>query len=194
VLALIEAGRSDVVCISALPPYAFAPARAMCKQIRERFPKLKVVVCVWGFSGDTQKAIPYPFRANSTRSPVHQPRGGRGACSGTLTTVDFRLAVAEQTQTVEITENAATVQTENGDIATTIISEQLANLPNPGNDLSFVAQLAPGAVMNTQGGYGNFEVFGLPATSNVFTYNGQYDNDPIPEPQQQRRHQLAARQ
>jgi hypothetical protein len=57
VLALIEAGRSDVVCISALPPYAFAPARAMCKQIRERFPKLKIVVCVWGFSGDAQKAI-----------------------------------------------------------------------------------------------------------------------------------------
>ncbi len=57
VLALIEAGRSDIVCISALPPYAFAPARAMCKQIRERFPKLKVVVCVWGFSGDTPKAM-----------------------------------------------------------------------------------------------------------------------------------------
>jgi predicted PurR-regulated permease PerM len=57
VLALIEAGRSDVVCISALPPYAFAPARAMCKQIRERFPKLKVVVCVWGFSGDMSKAM-----------------------------------------------------------------------------------------------------------------------------------------
>jgi predicted PurR-regulated permease PerM len=56
VLAFIEAGHSDVVCISALPPYAFAPARAMCKQIRERFPKLKVVVCVWGFSGDVQKA------------------------------------------------------------------------------------------------------------------------------------------
>lgn len=55
-IALIEAKRSDVVCISALPPYAFAPARAMCKQIRERFPKLKVVVCVWGFTGDTQKA------------------------------------------------------------------------------------------------------------------------------------------
>jgi len=28
----------------------------MCKQIRERFLKLKVVVCVWGFSGDTIKA------------------------------------------------------------------------------------------------------------------------------------------
>jgi predicted PurR-regulated permease PerM len=55
-MALIEARRSDIVCISALPPYAFAPARAMCKQIRERFPKIKVVVCVWGFSGDTHKA------------------------------------------------------------------------------------------------------------------------------------------
>jgi hypothetical protein len=52
----VDVKRSDIVCISALPPYAFAPARAMCKQIRERFPKLKVVVCVWGFSGDTQKA------------------------------------------------------------------------------------------------------------------------------------------
>jgi len=34
VLALLEPGHNDVVCISALPPYAFAPARAMCKQIR----------------------------------------------------------------------------------------------------------------------------------------------------------------
>jgi len=56
-LALIEAGPRDVVCISSLPPYAFAPAQAMCKQIRERFPKLRVMVCVWGFSGDTQKAM-----------------------------------------------------------------------------------------------------------------------------------------
>ncbi len=56
-LESIEAGPNDVVCISALPPYAFAPARAMCKQIRERFPKLKVVACVWGFSGDTRKAM-----------------------------------------------------------------------------------------------------------------------------------------
>ena len=55
-LAAIEAGPNDIVCISSLPPYAFAPARALCKQIRERFPKLKVVVCVWGFSGDLEKA------------------------------------------------------------------------------------------------------------------------------------------
>jgi predicted PurR-regulated permease PerM len=55
-LALIGAGPSDIVCISALPPYAFAPTRVMCKQIREGFPRLKVVVCWWGFSGDKEKA------------------------------------------------------------------------------------------------------------------------------------------
>lgn len=53
-LALIE--KDDVICISALPPYAFPPARTMCRLIRERFPKLKVVIGVWGFTGDTQKA------------------------------------------------------------------------------------------------------------------------------------------
>jgi predicted PurR-regulated permease PerM len=55
-MTLLEVGASDVLCISALPPYAFAPARALCKQIRERFPELKLVVCVWGFSGDQSKA------------------------------------------------------------------------------------------------------------------------------------------
>jgi predicted PurR-regulated permease PerM len=56
-LASIGSCPGDVVCISALPPYAFAPARVMCKQIRELFPKLKVVVCVWGFTGDTRKSM-----------------------------------------------------------------------------------------------------------------------------------------
>jgi predicted PurR-regulated permease PerM len=55
-LALIEKRQDDVICISALPPYAFPPARTMCKLIRERFPKLKIVIGVWGYSGDTEKA------------------------------------------------------------------------------------------------------------------------------------------
>jgi predicted PurR-regulated permease PerM len=56
ILAAVGAGANDVVCISSLPPYAFAPARALCKQIREQFPKMKVIVGVWGFSGDLEKA------------------------------------------------------------------------------------------------------------------------------------------
>jgi hypothetical protein len=64
VLALIERRQDDVVCISALPPYAFQPARTMCKLIRERYPKLKLVVGVWGFGGDLEKA-----RARFERTP-----------------------------------------------------------------------------------------------------------------------------
>jgi len=55
-LALIEKRQDDVICICALPPYTFTPARTMCKLIRERFPKLKLVIGVWGFSGDMEKA------------------------------------------------------------------------------------------------------------------------------------------
>ena len=42
-----------------------------------------------------------------------------------------------------------------------------------------VAQTAPGINMNTGGGYGNFQSSGLPATSNVFTVNGENDMDPF---------------
>ena len=55
-LTLLQPGQEDVICISALPPYAFAPARTLCKQIRGRYPTIKLVVGVWGFKGDTEKA------------------------------------------------------------------------------------------------------------------------------------------
>jgi hypothetical protein len=56
-LLVLEIQQDDVICISALPPFAFQPARKMCKLIRERFPKVKLVVGVWGISGDTEKAM-----------------------------------------------------------------------------------------------------------------------------------------
>ena len=55
-LASLQPTPEDVICVSALPPYAFAPARTLCKQIRGRYPKVKLVVGVWGFKGDTEKA------------------------------------------------------------------------------------------------------------------------------------------
>jgi len=56
VLKTVRPRAGDVICISALPPYAFTPVRKMCKQIRTRFPKVSIVVGVWGFSGDQNKA------------------------------------------------------------------------------------------------------------------------------------------
>jgi hypothetical protein len=55
-LTFLDVKPDDVICISALPPYAFPPAVTMCKLIRERFPKPKLVIGIWGFSGDAEKA------------------------------------------------------------------------------------------------------------------------------------------
>jgi hypothetical protein len=89
------------------------------------------------------------------------------------------LAAGNQSTTVEVTAAQPLLHTEDAQISTSFTMEQIQSLPNPGNDLTFVAQTSPGAVMNTQGGYGNFSVFGLPATSNTFTVNGGYENDPF---------------
>ena len=98
---------------------------------------------------------------------------------GTVASADVKLALGSASQTVEVTAAAPILHTEAADLSTTFSMEQVQTLPNPGNDLTFVAQTAPGTVMNTGSGYGNFSAFGLPATSNTFTVNGGYENDPF---------------
>jgi predicted PurR-regulated permease PerM len=46
----------DVICISALPPFAFAQAASICQRVRLHLPEIKVLVGVWGFNGDMNKA------------------------------------------------------------------------------------------------------------------------------------------
>jgi hypothetical protein len=100
--------------------------------------------------------------------------------AGQINSQDIQLSVGSSSQTVEVTgTEVPLLHTENADITTTFDMQQVQSLPNPGNDLTFIAQTSPGAVMNTQGGYGNFAIFGLPATSNTFTVNGGYENDPF---------------
>jgi hypothetical protein len=98
---------------------------------------------------------------------------------GQPTEINVPLSVSGGGTTVTVTESAPLIQSENGDVTSTLSQQQVSQVPNPGNDLSYVAQIAPGVVMNTQGGFGNFEVFGLPGTSNLFTINGMDDNDPF---------------
>src|SRR5712672_4691045 len=101
---------------------------------------------------------------------------------GSSVTANLQLSISSQSQTIEVTGEATGVQTEDANLETNINAQQLAVLPNPGNDLSAVALTAPGVVMNTTGGSvfggGNYEFFGLPSNSNVFTYDGANDNDP----------------
>lgn len=51
-IGVIEETEPDVVCISALPPFAVAHARHLYLRLRARLPKLKIFMGLWGFSGD----------------------------------------------------------------------------------------------------------------------------------------------
>jgi len=93
--------------------------------------------------------------------------------------VNAKLEVGSAGTTVEVSGEAALLQTETSEISTTFNAREISEVPNPGNDLSFIAQTAPGSVMNTGSGYGNFSSFGMSASSNLFTLNGMYDNDPF---------------
>src|SRR5579863_9274711 len=100
---------------------------------------------------------------------------------GQTIAVNIKLAVGNASETVEVTGSAPLLQTEDANISTTYTSVEIDNLPNPGGDITSYAQTSPGVLMNTQAGfgYGNFSAFGLPATSNLFTLNGNDENDPF---------------
>ncbi len=99
--------------------------------------------------------------------------------AGTITPLSVKLTLGQASTTIEVAGGEIPVlHTEDAQISTSFDLQSIQELPNPGNDLTFVAQTAPGAVMNTQGGYGNFSTNGLPATSNTFTTNGGYEGDP----------------
>src|SRR5262252_1125198 len=98
---------------------------------------------------------------------------------GQAANANLQMGLGSASQTVEVSASAGIVQTENADVSTTFSPDQVALVPNPGNDLSYVVQTAPGAVINTQAGYGNSSTYGLPATSNLFTVNGMNENDPF---------------
>ncbi len=98
---------------------------------------------------------------------------------GQIAVANVQLQVGATTETVTVTEQGALLQTEDANISSNFDTQQIQNIPNPGNDITYVAQTAPGVTMNnsTGGGYGNFEAFGLPATANLFTINGNDYND-----------------
>lgn len=97
---------------------------------------------------------------------------------GQVSTSNVKLALATSSQTVEVVANGSVLQA-NPQVSTTMSQRQIEYVPNGAGDLSYIAQTAPGASMNTQGGYGNFSTFGLGGTTNNFTVNSAPENDPF---------------
>ena len=108
---------------------------------------------------------------------------------GQKQTVDFTLKIARSNEVVEVNSEAPIINPENANTSTTLSAPALENLPNPGGDLTYPLQFAPGALINTAGssndfvggtnGYGNVEFNGLPALSNGYIVDGLETNDPL---------------
>jgi hypothetical protein len=108
---------------------------------------------------------------------------------GQKQTVDFMLRVARSNEAVEVSSEAPLINPESANTSTTLNAPALENLPNPGGDLTYPLQFAPGALINTAGssndfvggsnGYGNVEFNGLPALSNGYIVDGLESNDPL---------------
>jgi hypothetical protein len=96
---------------------------------------------------------------------------------GQTSNVAIDLSVAKGTETVEVSGTAPLINTEPSN-NTAFTQAEVEQLPSAGGDITNIADTAPGAVVNGTGGYGNFTVNGLPATSNLFTVNGENDMDP----------------
>src|SRR5580658_7534597 len=96
---------------------------------------------------------------------------------GQVIPADIQLTIGQASQTVEISEAAPLLNPEaSNNTPFSPIEVQL--LPAAGGDITTIAFTAPGVVVNSMNGYGNFTVNGLPATSNLFTVNGENDMDP----------------
>ncbi|MBV9181722.1 MAG: TonB-dependent receptor, partial [Acidobacteria bacterium] len=97
---------------------------------------------------------------------------------GQVVAANVRLELGSTNEVLEVSESYPIIESDNANLTTTFSSEQLSSIPVPGNDITSYAYSAPGLVMNTGMGYGNFSAHGLPSTANLFTINGSDDNDP----------------
>lgn len=111
------------------------------------------------------------------------------AALGQTAVLNFALQLKVVRQDVTVSSEAPLINTENPNTATTLDAKAIERLPNPGSDLTYPAQFAPGALINTAGssndfvggqnGYGNVQFNGLPALSNAYIVDGLETNDPL---------------
>jgi hypothetical protein len=58
---------------------------------------------------------------------------------GASVAANLKLSISSQSETIDVTEQVTGVQTEDANLTTNFSAQQIAVLPNPGNDLSAVA-------------------------------------------------------
>lgn len=93
---------------------------------------------------------------------------------GPSVTVNLTLPIANSRSEILVSDEAPVIQAGNADVSVTINQKQISEVPNPGNDLTYIAQATPGAVMNTDanGWMAKFSILGMPGTSYAFAVDG----------------------
>jgi len=134
------------------------------------------------------KPGPYSVRAEATGFEP-QVRQAVLAALGQTQAVTFALKLASARTEVVVSGDVQLVNPENANTATSLNASALENLPNPGGDMTYPLQFAPGALMNTAGsgndfvggtnGYGNVQFNGLPSLANGYIVDGLETNDPL---------------
>jgi predicted PurR-regulated permease PerM len=56
-LDLMQPSADDLICVSALPPFAFLAASKLCTQLRGRFPDAKIMAGIWGLPGGRESML-----------------------------------------------------------------------------------------------------------------------------------------
>src|SRR5262245_14814811 len=92
-------------------------------------------------------------------------------------TVNVTLEIAKTSSEVTVIDEAPLMRAENGDVSATMNQKQISEIPNPGNDLSYSVQTAPGVVMNTDTSFTAFSILGMPGFSYLRTIDGMNEND-----------------
>ena len=91
--------------------------------------------------------------------------------------VNVSLEIAKASSEITVTDEAPLIHAENGDVSATMNQRQISEVPNPGNDLSYIVQTAPGVVMNTDTSFAAFSILGMPGFSYLRTIDGINEND-----------------
>ena len=120
---------------------------------------------------------PGRYTVSATKTGFQTSEREIAAAVSQVVTADLMLQVGQATQTVQVSETAPLINPESSN-NTPFSPIEVQSLPSAGGDITNIAFTAPGVVVNNTGGYGNFTVNGLPATSNLFTVNGENDMDP----------------
>jgi carboxypeptidase family protein len=118
---------------------------------------------------------PGKYILSVTHGGFREERRSVDVLLGPPITVNVMLAIAQASAEIKVFDEAPLIHAENGDASATIQRKQISEVPNPGNDLTYIVQTTPGVVMNTDVPNSpgmNFSIIGMPGAAYLYSIDG----------------------